>query len=137
MTDCPDAAPPKEENKVLPSVCPKCKTIYSNTVDQCPVCIRLGPLPSPPSDAAPVAWHVTDKMVRAALTTETAEGGPVSQDIGFGMMRLILENAALYAHPEDAPGGPWRSENISDDNRAWGPTVWDSRVDAEGYGGSR
>ena len=36
--------------------------------------------------------------------------------------------------PEDAPGGPWRSENIGDEDRSWGPTVWDSRVDAEGYG---
>ena len=35
----------------------------------------------------------TDEMVRAALTIETDEGGPISQDIGFGMMRLMLEAA--------------------------------------------
>ena len=35
----------------------------------------------------------TDKMVRAALTIETDEGGPISQDIGFGMMRLMLRAA--------------------------------------------
>jgi len=35
---------------------------------------------------------------------------------------------------EDAPEGPWRSENIGDADRSWGPTVWDSCIDAEGYG---
>ena len=31
--------------------------------------------------------------------------------------------------PEDAPEGPWRSENIGDRDRSWGPTVWDSRCE--------
>ena len=52
----------------------------------------------PRPDAA--TWYVTDEMVRAALTTETDEGGPISQDIGFGMMRSMLE-AALAAAPKE------------------------------------
>ncbi len=46
----------------------------------------------------------------------------------------VAVQVGLAAHPEDAPGGPWCSENIGDADRSWGPTVWDSRVDAEGYG---
>jgi len=67
----------------------------------------------PPTDAAqPV--EITDEMIRAALATEL-EDGPISQDIGFGMMRVILQNA-FRAHPEDAPGGPWEMRG--------GPSSW-------------
>ena len=41
--------------------------------------------------------------------------------------RLLVETVITDA-------GPWRSENICDDNREWGPCVWDSRVDEDGYG---
>ena len=49
------------------------------------------------------------------------------------------ERAKLLAqiavdNPEDAPGGPWRSENIGDADRNWGPTVWDSRCVGSVYG---
>ena len=83
------------------------------------------------------------------------------EDEAWAKLLCEKHNATLYAHPEDAhresgagaaprtkdfhpddrstdpedaPGGPWRSENIGDEDRSWGPTVWDSRVDAEGYG---
>ena len=49
-----------------------------------------------PKDAPP---EVTEEMIRAALDVETAEGGPVGQDIGFGMMRSML-CAALAAQKE-------------------------------------
>ena len=40
------------------------------------------------------SMKVTDEMIKAALATEYPGGdGPVSQDIGFGMMRKILQNA--------------------------------------------
>ena len=45
-----------------------------------------------PEDAPEGPRRVTDEMIRAALATEL-EDGPISQDIGFGMMRMILENA--------------------------------------------
>jgi len=43
-------------------------------------------------DAPGGPWEITDEMIRAALATEL-EDGPISQDVGFGMMRIILQNA--------------------------------------------
>ena len=48
-------------------------------------------------------YKVTDEAIRAALATEYPGGdGLVSQDIGFGMMRIILQNA-LDRLKGDAP----------------------------------
>jgi hypothetical protein len=47
---------------------------------------------------------------------------------------LCLVDNLLAAALSKVPKGPWRSENICDENRNWGPCVWDSRVDANGYG---
>jgi len=44
--------------------------------------------------------EVTKEMVRAALAVEYEDGVPVSRDIGFGMMRLMLE-AALATVPKE------------------------------------
>ena len=51
---------------------------------------------------------VTDEMIKAALATEYPGGdGPVSQDIGFGMMRKILQNAFNRLKIKDR----WREES--------------------------
>ena len=68
-----------------------------------PDTVRLSQLVEELKRAAPpdtsVDGEPTDEMVRAALTIETDEGGPISQDIGFGMMRLMLR-AALAVRPK-------------------------------------
>ena len=53
------------------------------------------------SNIGRMATEITDEMIRAALATEYPEDdGLVSQDIGFGMMRKILENALAAAPTE-------------------------------------
>ena len=69
----------------------------SRTVDDVYHDVRHEPRPDAPDPDTSVDGEPTDEMVRAALTIETDEGGPISQDIGFGMMRLMLR-AALAVH---------------------------------------
>jgi len=52
------------------------------------------------ADTADAPPEPTEEMVEAALAVETDEGGPISQDIGFGMMRLMLEAALAAAQKE-------------------------------------
>ncbi|KKK96054.1 hypothetical protein LCGC14_2666610 [marine sediment metagenome] len=59
---------------------------------------RIDPIREALADNAPP--EPTEEMVRAALAVETDEGGPISQDIGFGMMRLMLEAALVVAKKE-------------------------------------
>ena len=63
---------------------------------KCPKCKRICDCAT--ADAPP---EVTEEMIRAALMVETDEGGPASQDIGFGMMRLMLEAALAAAQKEE------------------------------------
>ncbi len=117
----PDAAPPKDDNEVLPKVCPKCHTIYSKVIDRCPVCWdelqTFSPVSAaPPSDAAPVAW----RWRRTDLPQEPEcqrwvywyPGDPAHHDPRRNDLagRDDIEVQAVYvrAYPEDAPGGPTR-----------------------------
>jgi hypothetical protein len=118
-------------------VCPKCKTIYSNFVDLCPICIRLGKLP--PSDAAQQAdkllalkdnWDsygapmISKRAVDAALQLRNvlatapsfvpmSDGGVQLEWHSQGFdVELEIEPNGKLADPEDAPGGPTPSDYI-------------------------
>ena len=90
----PDAAAPPSDAAQPEEGCEFC--IPDHQFFECPKCghcpARILSRYAHPEDAPEGPTKVTDEMIRAALATEL-EDGPISQDIGFGMMRMILENA--------------------------------------------
>ena len=75
----------------------------------------------PPSDAAPVAWRVEvekegDEIIGPVrLVTGPGESWEIQgvdedcyEDEAWAKLLCEKHNATLYAHPEDAPGGPWQ-----------------------------
>ena len=100
--------------------------------------IWVVPLYAHPDDAQPLTEMEWKAILDAMLLTE--EQCPLVSDAHFAAKEKVRAAISyptargLFAHPEDAPGGPWCSENIGDADRSWGPTVWDSRVDTKGYG---
>ena len=67
--------------------------------------IRQGSQP-PPSDVAPVAWRWRwPKHFDSRL--HGWSHGPEQPNFGDHEKKKGMEIQPLYAHPEDAPGGPW------------------------------
>ncbi len=153
MTERPDAAPPKEVPKEIFLQVEEeddgtdlgGTTWCADQINETDIRYVLAP---PPSEAAPVAQFI-DWLSEDWVTTICSEydGAGDKEWVEEGAVRRVKDMLRkahedfIAVHPEDAttnerevvgssaPGGPWRSENIGDEDRSWGPTVWDSRVD--------
>ena len=71
----------------------------------------------------------TDAMVKRALAVEYEDGVPVSRDIGFGMMRQIIQ-AAFPDHPT----GEAQPVIVTDEELK---SVWDAQFDVDMGGPQR